>query len=365
MQGNYIVKGNTVLVLAEGALNMKDELPLNTYLLKFNTMTGELYLEQCSDMEVNKKVYGRMPDYVDRIFNTFQTRSGNTGILLSGEKGSGKTFLVKNLSKKMKGAGYSTIIVNERFDPTQMSKFFQNIVEPVLIIFDEFEKIYSDSDDDDDICVNGSSPKSQSGLLSLLDGVFTTRKLFAFTCNNLYKISDMLKNRPGRIFYHIKFAGLEEQAIKEYCDENLNNKEFLPQIIGISKLISNFTFDMLQAIVEESNRYNEKPIECLKLLNIEPSSNYYNRYSASWKSLEGKRIYPMQEYNELRCNILDGDDCTLYYKTSQKGEEQRIRLTSRILKSYNDDEMVFDNGKVEVTLTKNANDTNPWKYLDF
>ena len=62
-------------------------------------------------------------------------------------------------------------------------------------IIDEFEKIFSG--------------EKQQHILTLLDGVFSTHKLFLLTCNDKWKIDSHMRNRPGRIYYMIEFEGLE------------------------------------------------------------------------------------------------------------------------------------------------------------
>lgn len=110
-KGNYLVSGNIVRVFAEGDINIINGLPLGTYIVKKNPDTGEMFLKKTVDLEVSKKVYGNMPQKVDRILNTFREREYNTGIMLSGVKGSGKTFMAKSLSQELRNEGISTILV--------------------------------------------------------------------------------------------------------------------------------------------------------------------------------------------------------------------------------------------------------------
>jgi hypothetical protein len=79
-----------------------------------------------------------------------------------------------------------------------------------------------------------------------------------------------MKNRPGRIFYLIEFDGLEEEFIREYCEDCLVNKLYISSIIEISKRFDSFNFDLLSSIVEESNRYGEDPKDFMYILNAKP-----------------------------------------------------------------------------------------------
>ena len=69
----------------------------------------------------------------------------------------------------------------------------QDIEQPCIILFDEFEKVYDDQD--------------QEKALTLLDGVFPSRKLFIMTVNNKWRVNEHMRNRPGRIYYMLDFAG--------------------------------------------------------------------------------------------------------------------------------------------------------------
>jgi hypothetical protein len=77
-----------------------------------------------------------------------------------------------------------------------------------------------------------------------------------------------MRNRPGRIFYMVNFKGLDEDFIREYCADNLANKEHTDKIVNIASVFSAFNFDMLKAMIEEMNRYNESPQDALRILNV-------------------------------------------------------------------------------------------------
>lgn len=73
-----------------------DVLPLGTYRLQYNERTDEFYLNKIEDFKLPKKLYGDF-SFCDRILNTFDNTEKNLGVLLSGEKGSGKTILAKKV----------------------------------------------------------------------------------------------------------------------------------------------------------------------------------------------------------------------------------------------------------------------------
>jgi hypothetical protein len=66
----------------------------------------------------------------------------------------------------------------------------------------------------------------------------------------------------------IDFKGLDSDFIREYCEDNLQNKSYIETIVDISTIFAQFNFDMLKALVEDMNRYNESPQDALRILNI-------------------------------------------------------------------------------------------------
>jgi hypothetical protein len=66
----------------------------------------------------------------------------------------------------------------------------------------------------------------------------------------------------------VEFRGLDPDFIREYCGDNLNNKSYIESIVNITSVFSAFNFDMLKALVEEMNRYNETPQEAMRILNV-------------------------------------------------------------------------------------------------
>ncbi len=240
------------------------QVPARTFSVKRNNH-GILYLSLVERDFVKPPVlYGNIQSRVDRIMNTFENRVASTGVLLQGEKGSGKTLLANLICETAQAQGLPVIVINEPYCDEEFKELIQSVSQPKVILFDEFEKVYRSSSDDEE----RSLP--QQKLLTLLDGTFFSKSLFLFTVNDGSRLDRNLINRPGRIYYNLRFSGLDTDFVVDYCNANLKNEGHLDQVLRITQLDNTFNFDMLQSLVEEMNRYDESPLEVLKWLNIIP-----------------------------------------------------------------------------------------------
>ena len=251
----FLKSGNLWKLSSEEDFNIHKKLPGGVYTLISIPMQG-FFLQKTTDFEHKGKIYGDSLVTRDRIWNTFMDRKGSTGVLLYGEKGSGKTLLTKLISQKAQEMDFATVIINSPFTGEAFNALIQSLPDNTVVIFDEFEKVYS-------------KEEFQDPILSLLDGLYNSKKLFLFSINEVHKVNRYMLNRPGRIFYKLKFDGLSREFIREYCQEKLNNKNNINEVVSIVDYISKVNFDMLQAIVEEMNRYDEKVSNSLQYLNIE------------------------------------------------------------------------------------------------
>jgi len=255
MSTNYKT-GNASSLKCTQASDIRKELHVGTHEVRFNRCSGEYYLEQIDDLKISCKLYGKTTHHANRILSTFEYRSASTGVLLSGEKGTGKTLLAKRISIDAAAKGIPTIVINQAWLGDGFHQLMQMITQPVIVLFDEFEKVYKEDQDQ---------------LLTLLDTIYSSKKLFLFTINDPWSVNSHVINRPGRIFYFIKFDGLDAHFIREYCEDVLEAKEHIPMICIMSGFFHAFNFDTLKAMVEEMNRYGETPTQILTMLNINPT----------------------------------------------------------------------------------------------
>jgi len=305
---HFLRSGNTWKVADDRAVEVSDRLPPGNYVVKQDPF-GNLFLEEIEKFEFRGKKYGDNDKNRDRIFSTFMSRNVSTGVMLTGEKGSGKTLLAKTLTMKCHEEGIPCIVINTPWRGDDFNKLLQDISQPCMVLFDEFEKVYDS--------------EQQEDMLTLLDGVFPSKKLFVLTCNDKWRVDRHMRNRPGRIFYMLDFKGLSPEFIEEYCWDNLKNTDNIQSVVNVGAMFTEFNFDMLKALVEEMNRYNETAQESMRMLNARPEFDDGGSYDVF--------LTPVGQHTPLDKNMLD-EDCykgnpltshqiTLGYKLIDKDEE--------------------------------------------
>ena len=260
-----IQTGSRYEVYQDQDISIHNQLPVGTYIVKFDKIKQMFYLEQADDFVLPAKIYGDDNNkHAERVLDTFEKRLLSTGVLLSGVKGAGKTLLAKKISVLGQERGYPTIVINDKWHGDEFNSFIQRINNRAIILFDEFEKVYEWHE--------------QKKLLTLLDGVFPTKKLFLLTSNSGRDITSFLKNRPGRVYYNFQFGVLEPEFVREYCEDVLKNKDNIEDVVNYVKIFPYFNFDMLASAVEEMNRYGENLAQVLNILNIEPEMDQEDTY---------------------------------------------------------------------------------------
>lgn len=311
----FIRNGNTFRVADNASMDLHNHLPAGNYIIK-QDMFGAMFLEQIEGFERIGKVYGDTTRNARRIIDTFLSRTGrSTGVLLTGEKGSGKTLLAKTLSMDCADQGIPTIVINSPWRGDAFNKLIQDIDQPCMVLFDEFEKVY-DKDE-------------QESILTLLDGVYPSQKLFVLTCNDKWRVDSHMRNRPGRIFYMIDFKGLDQQFIREYCADNLDadNHHYIDKVCQIAQLFSEFNFDMLKALVEEMNRYNEAPQDAIRMLNAKPEFDNGAEYTPQiWINGVEHKVYHPTPFDG---NPLSQEGFRLHFRAMDHAQREMMRRERR------------------------------------
>ena len=285
--------------IVDDSLKVYDSLPVRVYSIDFSPMNG-FSLSNYDDIEINEKIYGEHIKKKDKVLRGFKRADRNFGVILSGDKGTGKSLFAKLLIEDGIKTGYPVIIV-DRFIPG-ISSFINDIQQEVIVLFDEYDKTFSSGYGED----SSTKDDPQTEMLSLFDGIGTGKKLFVITCNKLNKLNDYIVNRPGRFHYHFRFDYPEPAEIQEYLlDHGVADEKEIKKVVSFAAKVP-LNFDCLRAIsfelVDGSNF--EEAINDLNILNLAKE-----RYDVTLHFKDGRKIIR----HGVRLNLFDNIEMTSIY----------------------------------------------------
>lgn len=253
---NIVNSGSRFQVYGEDVKTFR-ELPVKSYNIEFNKFVG-FYLTERSDLTTNgEKIYGNSRDKVEKVLTSYKLMNyRNFGVLLSGQKGIGKSLFVRVLAERAIDEGYPVVVVTQAIPG--IADFISSIEQDCIVVFDEFEKTFKDQED----------WNPQDDMLSLFDGIDGGHKLFIVTCNDLSKLSKYMINRPGRFHYHITMTTPSPEEVEQYMRDKVDPEyeDAIHDVVQLAGAIG-MPYDYLRAIAFELNQgYSLK--ETMRDLNI-------------------------------------------------------------------------------------------------
>lgn len=260
----HIVESSKRYRIFNNAITTYDQLPPKTYRVDYDPETRIFSLLEAHDFEIPEtKIYGQHLDKVKKVLNSMDKMNRNLGVILSGDKGIGKSLFSKCLGLKARKKGIPVILVNEYHEG--IANFLEEIEQTVMILFDEYDKTFDEK-----------KHNCQAEMLSLFDGVSAGKKLFVITCNEIQSLSQYLINRPGRFHYHFRFLYPTADEIRDYMEDKLDKQYYdeIENVIAFSVRM-NLNYDCLRSIAFELNN-GLKFQEAINDLNIIRISQYKN-----------------------------------------------------------------------------------------
>ncbi len=260
----HIVESGKRYRIFNNAITTYDQLPPKTYRVDYVPETRIFSLLEAHDFEIPEtKIYGQHLDKVKKVLNSMDKMNRNLGVILSGDKGIGKSLFSKCLGLKARKKGIPVILVNEYHEG--IANFLEEIEQTVMILFDEYDKTFDEK-----------KHNCQAEMLSLFDGVSAGKKLFVITCNEIQSLSQYLINRPGRFHYHFRFLYPTADEIRDYMEDKLDKQYYdeIENVIAFSVRM-NLNYDCLRSIAFELNN-GLKFQQAINDLNIIRISQYKN-----------------------------------------------------------------------------------------
>lgn len=328
-----IKTGSTFDVFGDG-LEVLKNLPPDPYIVRFSKDTG-FHLERYSDIEIKEsKIYGVHEQKVNKVLQAFDDMNRNLGVILSGDKGIGKSLFTTLLAVESIKRGLPVIIVNTYIGG--IADYLDSIQQPVVVLFDEFDKTFAS------ISASSGKAQAQTEMLTLFDGLAQGRKMFVITCNSLKNLDEYLLNRPGRFHYHFRFDYPTAQEIRCYLEDKLDPQYYgeIDDVVFFSRSVK-LNYDCLRAIAFELNRGDafKEAINDLNILNMKNTNNdLFVHYS---NGVVLTNIY------SLSCNPFSSGvfEIDLYNKTDRKRGTDHVATIS-----FDSDDICFDQQTQEMVL---------------
>lgn len=222
-----------------------EKLPAKAYYIEFSKSKG-FFLVDAPEITVGEqRVYGKRGGKAKKIFDAFSRSDRSIGVILSGDKGIGKSLFARMLCCNAIDSFQMPVIIVRNYIPG-ISEFIESIEQECLVMFDEFDKTIGGRGDE--------ARERQTEFIQLFDGIIQSKRLYVITCNNTMDLSEFFINRPGRFHYHIRFKSPDIDEITEYLKDKLDEQYWgeIKDVCDFSRIVQ-LNYDMLRAIAFELN----------------------------------------------------------------------------------------------------------------
>lgn len=330
---SIISTGGTYRIFDDGVAT-HDRLPGGTYRVDFAPMQG-FYLTRIPDITASAEpVYGDHGARLDRVLRGWRRSTRSLGLILSGDKGMGKSLFVRMLADAFHASGTPVIVVDHAYPG--LAAFIDTIEGESLVIFDEFEKVFAETDD----------RNPQHELLSLFDGLSGARRMYAITVNDLRETSAFILNRPGRFHYHVRFSYPDQAETRTYLRDHVAQEHWgeVEAAVEFSVRVP-LNYDCLRAIAFELDS-GEKFAEVIGDLNIKRTETPSYRVSVSvedGRTFVGSLKHDFSAEPDVLAWLTSGGErsgFTLYVdeSTATWDESGRLHVTRDGLRLFDSDE---------------------------
>lgn len=240
MPGSTIVSSGGAYRLYGDAVQTYERLPVATYTIAFSELSGYTLHRVEPLASGEEAIYGSHAERVRRIASGYSAMNRSLGVILSGDKGMGKSLMVRMIAERMRDERSLPTVLVQHATPG-LASFLDELGETV-VVFDEFEKVFP----------NEGENEAQNQFLSLFDGLSTTKRLYVLLVNELRRVNDYMLNRPGRFHYHMRFAYPDAETVAQYLRDQVPgiDETQVATVVDFSRRYD-VNFDHLRAIAFE------------------------------------------------------------------------------------------------------------------
>lgn len=297
------------------ALTIEKQLESKEYLFNFDE-NGNCWLEDIEDFKTPSKVYDISTSLREQIKLSYKTNNKNLGVLLTGNKGMGKSLTAKLICKEM---GVPVIVINKQIPQSvNFVKFFNDIKQDFVLFVDEFEKLFKEKGDSED---KETSYHRQEIFLSFMDGVLTNEHKILFLLTTNDTVNEFFINRPSRIKFLVEYSELPEELFNLITNDKLKNKELRSDLEDNVSLI-NLNIDLLISIIDDINLFNK------------PFSEFKDIYN-----------YKFEQYKYEVSRVVNGVDVyDTFYNASRRIKPSDTYIGNHQVKNiikFTKDEIIF------------------------
>ncbi|MBO9625756.1 MAG: AAA family ATPase [Microbacterium sp.] len=267
MTSTYIETGGHVRVY-DDAVRTHQMFPLGTYRVHFSSKEG-FSLVRIDDLTVGtERIYGGRDRKVQKIFRSYALSDRSLGVMLSGDKGIGKSLFLRMVAEEALDQGLPVVVVSEDHDG--IVEFLDSLDE-CLIVFDEFEKTFPTGRSG-----HSGGGNRQNQFLTLFDGLSSAKRIYCLTVNDIADISTYIVNRPGRFHYHMRFEYPGPDEVRQYLIDQAPdaNPDEIENVALFSRR-ARLNYDHLRAIafeLQQPDTLFSEIVEDLNIKSVEPST---------------------------------------------------------------------------------------------